>query len=314
MKKINFDKQKSTEAINGLVQNTVDLSKKTASKAKSNVASIVEKTKNDSIARKLKKLNPLFPEQYQSETFNIPNVIVIKDDAERRNEKLCKGAIGWLGTAKNGVEILYLYDEAVEFSGIKFVPYATCDAIYCVDPFDRNRFIKADNIFSKAQEERLAELKHIANSLGAKRCSIEIIEATLDKKSSSNLVSSGENFKGVNVSESAEQSFSSSASDSISGRVESEFEGNDEPKEPTLKWFAHDDIIKGLIETRSSGNNSVKKETFVLSVASSAAMTQKTAYAIDGEIGKLGGASAQMSMNSQAAKEHNSKLVYYIEF
>jgi hypothetical protein len=57
--KINFDKEKVQKPISGLVTNTVDLSKKTASKVKSNAESIVEKAKNDSTERKLKKLNPI---------------------------------------------------------------------------------------------------------------------------------------------------------------------------------------------------------------------------------------------------------------
>jgi hypothetical protein len=43
-------------------------------------------------------------------------------------------------------------------------------------------------------------------------------------------------------------------------------------------------------------------------------MSQKAAYAIDGAIGKLGGVKASSSMEAQAAKEHNSKLFFHIEF
>lgn len=43
-------------------------------------------------------------------------------------------------------------------------------------------------------------------------------------------------------------------------------------------------------------------------------MSQKTAYAIDGAIGKMGGTGGQVTMNSQAANEHHSKLIYSIEF
>ena len=53
---------------------------------------------------------------------------------------------------------------------------AQCDAVYYVDPFNRNRFIRSDAIFSIAHEEQVAELRHIAEKLGAKKCSIEIKE------------------------------------------------------------------------------------------------------------------------------------------
>ena len=108
--KIYFDKEKSAEVISGLVHNTVDISKKAATSAKSNVLSMVEKTKNQTYARRLKKYNPIFAEQYSSESFNLPNMIMIVDDAVRRGIDVCKGSIGWLGK-QSEVEVLYLYDE-----------------------------------------------------------------------------------------------------------------------------------------------------------------------------------------------------------
>ena len=60
----------------------------------------------------------------------------------------------------------------------RFIPTATCDAVYYVDSFDRNNFINVNNLFERAHEERMAELEHIAYSLGAKRCSIELSEAS----------------------------------------------------------------------------------------------------------------------------------------
>lgn len=165
-----------------MVQSTVDFSKKAAADAKVGVAAMVEKTKADSYARRMKKYNPLFPDQYKSENFNLPNIIMIVDDAVRRGIDVCEGAIGWLSN-ESGVEVLCLYDEAVVFSGIQFVPAVTCDAFYYVDSFNRNRFVRTDGIFSKAHEERMAELKHVAYCLGAKRCTIEISETSSDSKS-----------------------------------------------------------------------------------------------------------------------------------
>lgn len=311
--KNSVDKKKSSEAISELVHKTVDSGKKTATKAKNNVNAIVEKAKNDSLQRKLKKLNPIFPEQYKSEDFHIPNMIVIVDDAVRRDIELCNGAIGWLSKEKE-VEILYLYDEAIEFSGVQFVPSANCDAIYYVDSYDRNKFIRTDCIFQKAHEERLAELEHIAHSLGAKRCSIEITESSTDRNYKSKKVDVSESYHGVNSTESAEQTIESTGSNQRSGCSVIEFEGSSTPKEPTLKWFAHDDSIKHLVEMRCSGDNTVKTKTIELSGSSSATMSQKTAYAIDNAISKIGSVGGQASMDSQAAKEHHSKLVFHIEF
>lgn len=311
--KIKFDKEKGTETISGFVKTTKDLGKKVATSTKDNITNLVEKSKSISTARKLKKLNPLFPEQYNSDSFNLPNMIMIVDDAVRRDIELCNGAIGW--TSKDtGAEILYLYDEAVEFSKLSFVPTVTCDTLYYVDSFDRNRFIRVDCIFGKAHEERIAELKHIAYSLGAKSCSIEISESIADSNTSSKSASIKEVFKNTTSTETSNQGFSSSGSNRRSGRVEITFEGNETPQKPTLKWFSHDDNINRLIEMRCNATNSIKCETLELSGSSSATMSQKTACTIDSTIGKIGGATGQISMNTQAAKEHHSKLLFNIEF
>lgn len=311
--KIEFDKKKSMEALTGLVQSTVDFGKKTAADAKIGVATMVEKSKADSYARRMKKYNPLFPEQYKSENFNLPNIIMIVDDAVRRGIDVCEGSIGWL-SKESGVEVLCLYDEAVEFSGVQFVPVATCDAMYCVDNFDRNRFIRTDCVFGKAHEERMAELEHVAYAIGAKKCIIEISEAESNVQVQKKSMKFSETFKGVSTNESAEQNIAQTGKSNRSGRIEVEFQGNNTPERPTLKWFAYDDTIKQLVEMCCSGSRSVKTKTLELSGSSSATMSQKTACAIDGAIGKMGGASGSTSMDAQAANEHNSKLLFHVEF
>ena len=136
-----------------------------------------EKSKKEKYERRLKKYNSVFPEKYHSEEFNLPNMIVIVDDAVRRGIDVCEGAMGWLSNQK-GMEVLHLYDEYINESGIQFVPAPVCDAAYYVDRFDRKRYIQTECIFTKAHEERMAELKNIAYMLGATYCSIEINEST----------------------------------------------------------------------------------------------------------------------------------------
>lgn len=308
-----FDMQKSAEKLNALVQDTKELSKKAAENAKTGMLAMMEKSKNESYARRMKKYNPLFPEQYMDATFNLPNMIQIVDDAVRRGIDVCEGAIGWLGS-ETGVEILHLYDEAVAFSKLQFVPSADCDAVYYVDSFDRSRFIRVDCIFSKAHEERLGELKNIAYSLGAKRCSIEICESGSEMQLSSVKESAKVMLKGASASESVEQTYSQKDTYQRSGRIEAEFQGSDVPVRPQLKWFAHDDSINNLINMRCNGNHAVHSETLELSGASSATMSQKTAYAIDAAMNKMNGAKGSMSMDAQVAREHRTRLVFSIMF
>ena len=310
--KIEFDRKKTAEAISSLVKNTVDLSKKAAADTKAGIASMMEQSKADGYVRRMKKYNPLFPDQFRSESFNLPNIIMIVDDAVRRDIDVCEGAIGWLSN-ESGAEVLCLYDEAVAFSGVQFVPSVTCDAFYYVDAFDRNRFIRTDCIFDKAHEERMAELEHVAYCLGAKYCTIEISEATLDvHKQSKGIKITGN--KGAACTESLDYSTSSTGQNRRGGRIEAEFEGHNNPHMPQLKWFAHDDTIKRLIEMCCTGKRDVKTKMLELSGSSSATMSQKAACAIDGAIVKLGGVKGGISMDSHATKEHQSKLMYYIEF
>jgi hypothetical protein len=123
------------------MQKTADVSKRVASSTYEGTKKVVGKIATDTyegtqkMAKKIKednekkeyeRLSPLFLEDYQSESFNIPNVIKIVDDAVRRDNKMCEGAIGWLameGAGKTNLkktEVLYLYDEAREISGIPF--------------------------------------------------------------------------------------------------------------------------------------------------------------------------------------------------
>ncbi len=311
-----IDTKKSKELISGLTRKASNTGKKAATEVVQGAKDLAEKAKNESYARKLKKYNPLFPDRFFSEDFNCPNLITIVDDAVRRGIDVCEGAIGWLSNGTE-MEVLHLYDEAVEMSGIKFIPMATCDAVYYVSSFDRNVFIRTDCIFSRAHEERMAELKNIAHSLGAKSCEIEISESTVEISSQKKGLASSATatIKGVKVtqSESADQSSSSKISNQRSGKIVAEFEGSNIPVRPELKWFANDDTINGLIEMRCTNTNSIKSETLILAGSSSAAMSQKTAYAIDSAVSKLG-ANASSNMETEAVRENTSKLIFSIRF
>lgn len=314
--KITIDTKKGAEAVSGFLQKTSDLGKKTISDVQAGANDLSEKMKQDTYQRRLKKYNPLFPDVYQSDSFNLPNMIMIRDDAERRGIDVCEGAIGWTNN-ESGMEVLYLYDEFIPACGITFVPSADCDAIYYVDSFDRSRFIRIDCIFNKAHEERLAELEHIAYCLGAKSCSIEISESTVEVNVSKKKAafSGGAVLHGAKVSstESAEQNLSAKNSTKRSGRIHVQMEGHQSPHMPTLKWFANDNTIKNLIETRCHGEVGIKSKILELSGSSSATMSQKTACSIDNAVGamKLKGSS---TMESQAVKENHSTLFFSIEF
>ena len=311
-----FDIKKSTEKASNVLQKAANTGKKVAEGVQSGVKDVADKTKNEISQQKIKKLNPLFPEKYYSDEFKLPNMIHIVDDAVRRDIPECAGAMGWLST-EEGMEVLHLYDEAVENSGIQFIPVATCDAIYYVDNFDRKRFIRIDSIFGKANEERLAELEYIAYSLGAKSFSVEIEESTKEveiKKAKFSLKESF-NVKGAKVS-STEKSETNENDTKTNYRKATgviKFEGNNAPKRPELKWFMHDDSIKRLIDMRCNNENTIKSKQLKLEGSVSATMSLNTAKSIENAIGRIG-IGGTYDIEKQAMKENSSKLIYNIEF
>ena len=312
------EKKKGSEVFTGLVNGAVDFGKKAATDVKNGVATIVEKSKADEYARRLKKYNPLFPNQYQSEGFNIPNIIVIVDDAVRKGIDVCEGAIGWLAK-ESGEEVLHLYDEAIQFSGVQFIPSPICNAIYYVDHFDRNRYIQPDCIFSRTLKEKIDELQHIAESVGAKRCIIDITESSKSSKTNKKSADLGastdsENGGKATASATVDYDHSSKTNANQHGRIEAEFTGLRFPKRPTLKWFSYDDSIRNLVETCCSGKRRVKKLTITLSGSTSATMSQSIATAIDGVMNNTLHVRGHASIKSQAKKEYQSELLFYIEF
>ena len=262
-----------------------------------------EQRKKAQEEKRIQKYKPLFPELFKSADFRIPNVIRIVDDAERRDVDVCDGAIGWLETVE-GVEVLVIYDEYIADSGVQFIPFAKCDSTYCVDPFERNKFIDTDTAFERTTNEKIAELEHIAYCLGAKNCSIEIV---ISNEQSVSTAKSGK-ISGGNVDvENTEKTAVSQRATNIT-----HFAGTTSFQQPTLKWFAYDENMKGLIDMRCSGNNSIKSKLLELHCSASATMSQKIASAID-KIKKIN-IKSKFSAVKKATKEQNSLLVFSVEF
>ena len=317
-----IDKKKSSEILSGIVQSTVDLSKKAVAGTKAGVNALIEKSKTEEKERKVKKYHPLFPDQFKSADFHIPNIIVIVDDAIRRDVDVCEGAIGWL-EKENGDEVLYLYDEAIEFSKIAFIPAPVCNSVYHVHNFDRSRFIQADHIFKRSIEEKKAELRRIAECIGAKRCSIYISELTADSQANQASINVGADISekcgkktielgGGDVS--ADYASSNKSGQMQYGRTEVEFGGFRFPKRPKLEWFAHDNDINDLINSCCTGRRRVKSMTLELAGNSSATMTKSVAGTIDGIYHKLIKFRGGASLSKEVESESQSKMIFSIEF
>ncbi len=271
-----------------------------------------DKSKEDNYNKRMKKYNPLFPEEYFSDRFFVPNIICIVDDAVRRDIDVCRGAIGWREN-RRGTEVLFLYDEFIELSGLNFVPTVLCDEVYYIDSFDRKKFVKLDCVFQQSHEEKLAELEHIAYALGAKRCVIEIEEKEVkrDKKKRSSEMKESKDL--VKIKENYESEASSDSSIRCTSKSETKFKGNEVATLPTLKWFSHDNNIRNLIEYRMNGGNEISTKRLELNGASSATMSRKAACSIDVAVSGMG-IGQDYGMEDRSERESTMKIIYTVEF
>lgn len=289
------NKEKSKEAFSSFLKKTSDLGKKAAEGAKN----LAEQTKKSIHDQQAKKYTPVTAKEYKSKSFVTPSIIEIVDDSANR-DFICDDAIGWIEKHED-VDVLHMYSNFVKKSGLSFVPVPQCDNVYCADNFEKNKFINANSVFGKATEEKLAELEHIANFLGAKSCSVEIVEAASAATSKELHIKSSVN---------TDSSLSLTNKNMQSGKTVSLFEGCSTPRKPTLKWFAHDDNILRLIDMRCSENNSITAKKLELKGSSSATMSKKIACAID-DILRVRGS---FSMEKMTVKEHSNILVYEVQF
>ena len=269
-----------------------DISKKAADGAKN----LVDQTIDNIHEQRAKKYTAVSKEMFEGHDFQLPSVIRIEDENANREFIEDTDALGWIELHKE-VPVFHIYWSCIKDCGYTFVPVPQKENVYCQDNFDTCKFINSNQVFGKATEEKLAELNGIAYSLGARSCSIEIIEE--DTESQSQLIG----MKKVGSS-----GVTSASSNKQSGKSTSSFEGHDNPEFPILKWFEHDDNIKNLISMRMS--KAIKSNVLELKGSSSATMSKKVACAIDDIIG-IGG---NLSMERQAIKEHSNKLRFEIKF
>lgn len=299
------NKEKASKKFSQFLNKATDLGKKAADGIQQGAKELSDQTQKTLWEQRMKKYNPLFRETYFSEEFKLPNIIQIVDASVRKDIDVCEGAIGW--TKKTGdVEVLYLYDEFACESGVNFVPFNKCDSVYCVDVFDKTKYIISDSIFESSMSEKMAELEHIAFSLGAKSYSVEMIEEDSNTTKNSNSFALGIRSN----SASTENSSYNQSKTYKGGRSISYFEGSRDPVRPKLKWFKNEENIKNLIEMRCTGDSSIKSKVLVFKGSSSATMSRKNAAAID-IISKVKG---EATMEKKAIVEHSTQMVFEIEF
>lgn len=311
-----IDLKKGTGFLKSAADKVGEAGKSVANVARDGVHSLSDKAQELSAQAKakqleelLKKFPPVSREDIAKTSFAKPQLIQIVDNSLKQEIAAYRGALGWSGK-EDGVDILYLYHISVPDSNIRFLPSVVCDAVYCAHPFEAQCYIRLDNYFSYIQQAKLAELQHIAFSLGVKHYWVELVETTNQSDNSNTAVS----FKGLKfVNGNAERAIQSSAYSQSKSLAEMSFADSREPQMPELHYFAQDENVKELIAMRCSADKRgmLTSYTIELSNSSSAAMSATTAAKISLAANKLGAGS---NFQTQSAKEQNSKMIFKMEF
>ncbi len=294
------NQEKTKQSFSNAWKKAAELGKKAAD----NTKKFVDQTKENIHEQKAKRYTPVSAKELKLKSFKMPNVIVIEEDSANREFVEAEDAIGWIEIHKE-IPVLHMYNFFVKKSGIVFIPVPQRDNVYCQDNFESKKYINVNQVFGKATEEKLAELNNIAFCLGAKSCSIEIIEE--ESEAESKKVQGKVQGVGKDGEATTYESKNSNTSKQ-SGKNVSNFKGHDNPQIPVLKWFAHDDNIKLLIEMRLK--KAIQSNILELKGSNSATMSKSIACAIDAII-KVSGS---LSMEKQVQKEYNNKLLFEIEF
>jgi hypothetical protein len=292
------NQEKTKQSFSNAWKKAAELGKKAAD----NTKKFVDQTKENIHEQKAKRYKPITAKEFKLKSFKMPIIIMIEDDSANREYVEADDAIAWIEVHKE-IPVLHMYNSFVKKSGIAFIPVPQRDNVYCQDNFEIKKYINVNQVFGKATEEKLAELNNIAFCLGAKSCSIEIIEEESEVESKKVQVKgSGKSGEATKVE------INNSNASKQSGKNVSNFKGHDNPQMPVLKWFAHDDNVKLLIDMRLK--KAIQSNVLELKGSNFATMSKSIACAIDAII-KVSGS---LSMEKQVQKEHSNKLLFEIEF
>lgn len=309
-------KDQGIDTIQNIAESSIEFADDIKDGIKEGAAEIVEKVDDVREKRALKKYNPMFKDKYSEDLFSLPSVVMIVDDATSKyQDHIKQGSIGYKTTIKD-LEILNLYDETIQETGLIFVPMISLNNLYYVDPHDKKRYIQLDGFFDRMQESKLAELYHIAYSLGAKRYSVEMeeIKDTLTQ----NKVSLKQGLKIEDISAKNDIEYVSNLSNKSYKQVvaSAEFSGSMEPVKPLLKWYEHDEMMNNLINTRcvTANKNMAKKYSISLKGNQYHSMSRKIAKNIEVASKKLGSLNRNFDIERKATQEEKYSLVFHIEF
>lgn len=265
---------------------------------------------------RLKKYQPLFAEDIVAPGFDVPRMIIIADEDERKGIDVCEEAVGWTELVR-GMEVLHIHDDCTHLLNLEFYPPAMCDMAFYIDPTDSRRYLAVNEYFEIIRSDQLVELQVIAHSLGAKKCEVKVyeLEKTMVKKDKRVDAHVNLNHGGMNPSVAAEGALVSSARSETESSVIfcQEFEGSDEPVVPDLHWYAHDKGIRSLIDGRISDLHRIKRRSVEVNNSLAQSFVLQSASKIDAAL-KKNRFECNFRMEDEATHEARKRFIFDVEF
>lgn len=301
--------EKSAEFVGDAAKTVGDFADSQLKSAKKFFNKLSDDFGESKLQKDLEKFKPIFAKEINSD-FHLPKMISVVDYDKRMQIEACKGAVGYQETVKN-VDVTGIYEKDAETFGIDFYPTKT-SSVYYVHPLDEKTYIQLSEYFTYLKEARIAELKRIAQALGAKHFKVTIEEQKTSEftKKDHAKVKLGiiKNKAGVDANkESGEKKYE------FLGIASESYFNPKEPERPELKFWAKSETIKNLIEQRLSKDGSLTFESFKLDYNTLTGITESEAAKIDGVLKalKFDGAG---SITEKAKEESRKRFEYIIEF
>jgi len=311
---LNSIKEAAKEKLADATEKGKAVAEKGVVKAKEGAVVVAEQAADAKYELDLKRIRPITKEQLEAFEYTVPSLIQVVEHDKKMDNPVCAEAFGFQETIK-GKDLLCVMNQFAEDIGISFKPYLE-ENFYCKNPYVENEYIRLDDYFSYIDKAKVAELKMIAQSLGAKK-----IKVSLNKKKKT-LVSNGGQAKAkiklpfgnkVNANANLNHNTKANEYDDVKIMTEPTFAGDSDPTEPELCYFKGNAEINSLIAMRLSEKNRLEKEVYLFDCGRGKELQQKDAAGIDAVLEKKG-FTGNASIVSEVQEEQRKVLEYSIEF
>ncbi len=259
----------------------------------------------------LERLKPLFPEDFERAEFVMPKMIRIDViDKPHAENPVCQGSIGFK-TVMDDLSVITIFRDHIGDFGLSFYPELD-NAVYYVDPCDRDHYIALDDYFSYMKMQRVSELQRIAQSLGAKHFKVTYKERSKLVSSASVDVDAKAKTVAVNADAKVNHAVSNSAMSAISIEAEMRFPGH-APIKPDLHYLKKEINILNLIEMRMDPLSPLQHQHFNIEMSNSSGIKTKDAVKIDAML-KVMKITGNTTIVAETQNEARRILEYEIEF